>query len=295
MSATLKIGAAGYFLLDGVPYARQQVKTIWGTNTLSIIYLGEANKPILPPTAYGSLLDGDNASAPFANFAALVTWAEANIYFAGATSSGGATSAKQDTGNTSLASIDGKVVLPSSLGQKTKANSLAVTIASDQDIVATSAKQDTGNTSLASIDGKIPAKGQSTKSGSTPVTIASDQDTLAVSIAAPTGATLFTLDAAAGTNATNVKSGASRLYGIVLTSGAGTGRAFKLYNKAGAPNSGDTPVMTLLVAAGTVVNIQFSTPVPFATGLSFATTMLPAQSDFNALTAHDMYIQLLYV
>ena len=48
---------------------------------------------------------------------------------------GSATSAKQDTGNTSLASIDSKT--PAS--------------------PATSGKQDTGNTSLASIDSKIPS------------------------------------------------------------------------------------------------------------------------------------------
>jgi hypothetical protein len=42
---------------------------------------------------------------------------------------GAATSAKQDTGNTSLASIDGKL---GSLGQKTMAGSAPVTIASDQ-------------------------------------------------------------------------------------------------------------------------------------------------------------------
>lgn len=44
-----------------------------------------------------------------------------------------ATAAKQDTGNTSLSSIDGK--LPASLGQKAKTGSLSVVLASDQDTV----------------------------------------------------------------------------------------------------------------------------------------------------------------
>lgn len=44
---------------------------------------------------------------------------------------GAATAAKQDTGNTSLASIDGKL---NSLGQKTMANSVPVVIASDQTV-----------------------------------------------------------------------------------------------------------------------------------------------------------------
>jgi hypothetical protein len=64
--------------------------------------------------------------------------------------SGGATSAKQDTGNASLASIDGKI---------TAVNTGAVVVSSSAlpTAASTSAKQDTGNTSLASIDGKITA------------------------------------------------------------------------------------------------------------------------------------------
>lgn len=64
--------------------------------------------------------------------------------------SGAATSAKQDTGNTSLSSIDGKI---------TTVNTGAVVVSSSAlpSGAATSAKQDTGNTSLSSIDGKITA------------------------------------------------------------------------------------------------------------------------------------------
>ncbi len=64
--------------------------------------------------------------------------------------SGAATSAKQDTGNTSCASIDGKI---------TACNTGAVVVSSSAlpSGAATSAKQDTGNASCASIDGKITA------------------------------------------------------------------------------------------------------------------------------------------
>lgn len=62
--------------------------------------------------------------------------------------SGVSTTAKQDTGNASLASIDGKI---------TAVNTGAVVVASSAlpSGAATSAKQDTGNTSLSSIDGKL--------------------------------------------------------------------------------------------------------------------------------------------
>lgn len=66
---------------------------------------------------------------------------------------GAATEAKQDTGNTSLASIDGK--LPASLGSKSKANSLSVTLASDQEPVSVRDKSliDTGNSSTTPLAG----------------------------------------------------------------------------------------------------------------------------------------------
>lgn len=67
---------------------------------------------------------------------------------------GAATSAKQDTGNTSLSSIDSKT--PALSGGKvpvTDPTSLPLPTGA-----STSAKQDTGNTSLSSIDTKLPSK-----------------------------------------------------------------------------------------------------------------------------------------
>lgn len=78
--------------------------------------------------------------------------------------SGAATSAKQDTGNTSLASIDSKLDSPIAVEgplTDTELRASAVPISAAAlplpSGAATGAKQDTGNTSLASIDGKITA------------------------------------------------------------------------------------------------------------------------------------------
>lgn len=78
--------------------------------------------------------------------------------------SGSATSAKQDTGNASLSSIDGKTP---ALGQALAAASVPVVLTASQITTltppaaitgfATAANQATGNASLASIDGKITA------------------------------------------------------------------------------------------------------------------------------------------
>jgi hypothetical protein len=70
-----------------------------------------------------------------------------------------ATSAKQDTGNTSLSTIAGKDF------------ATQATLA----LVSTAAKQDTGNTSLSSIDGKTPALGQALAADSVPVVLTSAQ------------------------------------------------------------------------------------------------------------------------
>lgn len=91
------------------------------------------------------------------------------------------------------------------VGQKTKAKSLPVTLASDEDTLpvsasslplpsgaATEAKQDTGNTSLGNIDTKLPASvGQKAMAASLPVVVASDQSAVpisAVSLPLPSGA-----------------------------------------------------------------------------------------------------------
>jgi len=85
--------------------------------------------------------------------------------------------------NSSLSTIAGDTTsidtkLPSALGQTTKANSLAVTVASDDTL---NVSDSTSQSTLSTISGKLPsALGQTTKANSLAVTIASG-DTVAVS------------------------------------------------------------------------------------------------------------------
>jgi hypothetical protein len=101
-----------------------------------------------------------------------------------------ATSARQDTGNTSLASIvgyvDGIEGLLSTIdshvdGLEGKDYSTETTLSAINAKIpaspATSGKQDAGNTSLASIDAKIPALGQASSSASVPVVLPAAQIT----------------------------------------------------------------------------------------------------------------------
>lgn len=114
---------------------------------------------------------------------------------------GAATSAKQDTGNTSLASLDGKIP---AIGQKASAGSIPVVLPSDQGPLSvtgtfyqstqpvsaatwplptgssTAALQTSGNASLTSIDSKTPSLGQKSMANSSPVVLATDQSALPV-------------------------------------------------------------------------------------------------------------------
>ena len=102
---------------------------------------------------------------------------------------GAATDVKQDTGNASLASLDGKA--PALVSGRVPVDGSAVTQPVSAATLplptgaATSAKQDTANTSLASIDGKAPAL----VSGRVPVDgSAVTQPVSAATLPLPTGA-----------------------------------------------------------------------------------------------------------
>lgn len=121
-----------------------------------------------------------------------------------------ATAAKQDTGNTSLASIDTKLSSQATGANQATGNASLTTIAAATDVAlstrASAANQTTANSSLSSLDGKTPTVGQKAMAASSPVVIASDQSTLPVSLAssplpsgAATEATLSTLNGKFGT------------------------------------------------------------------------------------------------
>jgi hypothetical protein len=108
--------------------------------------------------------------------------------------SGLATSAKQDTGNTSLASVDTKL--------------------SSQ---ATATKQDTGNTSLSSIDTKTPALGQALAASSTPVVLTAIQ---VAALTPPAAITNYALESGG-----NLASSKTDLDAIAAVSGTTAGAA----------------------------------------------------------------------
>lgn len=89
--------------------------------------------------------------------------------------SGASTSAKQDTGNTSLGSIDTKLSSQATAAKQDTGNTSLGSIDTKLSSQATAAKQDTGNTSIASIDTKIPALGQALAAASVPIVLTAAQ------------------------------------------------------------------------------------------------------------------------
>jgi hypothetical protein len=162
------------------------------TNTLAYVWsVGDLDwVPMEQPggAAGGGLTDAELRATPVPVLASIDT-------------TGLATEAKQTTGNASLASIDGKLTNPLpvsgtvdvtgssvaasilTIGQQTMANSVPVTLASNQGALplptgaSTAAKQDTGNTSIGSVDTKTPALGQALAAASVPVVLTAAQIT----------------------------------------------------------------------------------------------------------------------
>ena len=246
MSVILKVGNGGYVTIDGQNYKRGNLCSRYGTGTLAILnypipstsFAGEFSY-FIKPTAYSDYLDGDNANAPFASLAALRTWMDANFEASTAVGASGAagvaTAAKQDTGNTTLTAISGK--LPASLGAKAKTGSLSVTLASDH-------------------------YGQTTMSASVPVTMASDQTQ--INVGADTAQVSFTPTITSGSaysagytmggiqtisNAMRVSSGKGTIASLLVTDASNQKSAIDILFFDSTPSGGTYTDRAALVLA----------------------------------------------
>lgn len=101
---------------------------------------------------------------------------------------------------------------------------------------------------------------------------------------------------AASTNASSQKATAGNLFELTLSNPTATATYVKLYNKATAPTVGtDTPVLTIPVAAGALVTLQFGPQGKrFTTGIAMAVTAAAAATDTAVAVAgvqiHGTYI-----
>jgi hypothetical protein len=182
-------------------------------------------------------------------------------------------------------------------GQKTMANSVPVTLASDQSNVSISIQQLSGN----NIDKNTGTAGNGTQR----VVIATDQpaftNDVPVKIQKQTtgGATPYKLNSAASTNATSVKASAGNIYGIQVYNTNASARYLKLYNKSSAPTVGsDTPVKVITIPGSTTgAGSNITLPnigVSFGNGIAFAITTGAADSDTGAVAANEIIVNIDY-
>ena len=99
---------------------------------------------------------------------------------------------------------------------------------------------------------------------------------------------------AASTNDTLVLTGARAIGLIVATNTNAAARFLKVYNKATAPTSGDTPIMTILLPPGQTVTITPSNSARVSLGLGFRLTTGIATADTGAVGASEHSVSFAY-
>lgn len=101
---------------------------------------------------------------------------------------------------------------------------------------------------------------------------------------------------AASTNSTLVKSQPGRIMHIYALNTNAAARYVKLYNRAAAPNVGtNTPLRTILVPANSSVSLNLVNGTYCDTGIGFAITTGPSDSDTGAVGAGDVIFDLDYL
>lgn len=92
-----------------------------------------------------------------------------------------------------------------------------------------------------------------------------------------------------------VKSRPGSLYGLSVSNTGTAARYLKIYDKATAATSADTPVVTIVVPAGTTITWPENQPLLFfSTGISVRATTGIADNDNVAPGANEIVLNLIY-
>lgn len=98
---------------------------------------------------------------------------------------------------------------------------------------------------------------------------------------------------AATTNATIAKSSPGRLFGWSCSNINAAARYLKIYNTAGTPVPGTTPVvMTIMLPAASTVHVQLPAGINFTAGIGFALVTGITDADTTAVAASEQIVQL---
>ncbi len=146
---------------------------------------------------------------------------------------------------------DGSAAL---VGQKTMANSLPVTIASDQSLTVSSVN--------------VP-----TTTG---------------------GLSVFHLVSAGTTNATNIKASAGQLYGWYIYNSNTAARKVAFHNNSGSPTAGASIFFSVVIPPSSGTNIEYSNGIAFSSGIAITTVTDLTDAGTTAVAANDLIINIFY-
>jgi hypothetical protein len=104
----------------------------------------------------------------------------------------------------------------------------------------------------------------------------------------------YHLISAASTNDTLVLTGARAIGLIAATNINAAARFLKVYNKATAPTSADTPIMTILLKPGETTFVEANSPIRCALGIGIRLTTGIAVADTGAVAAADHSVAIMY-
>jgi hypothetical protein len=142
----------------------------------------------------------------------------------------------------------------------------------------------------------ILAGNGATGTGSPRVTIASDNSDVPVKLQPQTagGATPYSYISAGSQDEASVKGSAGQLYGYAIFNTTASAKYVKIYDKASAAASTDTPKLRIMVPANGGANLDLGHGVPFASGIRHRITTGIADNDTGAVAANDILLNLFF-
>lgn len=108
------------------------------------------------------------------------------------------------------------------------------------------------------------------------------------------GCSSYRIATTATTNAVNVKASPGQFYGGYLYNRNASERYLKVYNKASAPTSSDTPMATIVIPPTNGAVIDHSMAMALSLGLGCRVTGGISDGDDTAVLANDVHGYILY-
>jgi len=119
-----------------------------------------------------------------------------------------------------------------------------------------------------------------------------------IAVPATTGvSSYYHATSAATTNDTLVATGSRAIsfLSVFHVGNGNTNRFFKLYNKATAPISADTPIMTLVIHPSATVVITPAIQLACSLGIGYRMTANYANNDNTAISANELAVNIAFI